>query len=224
MRSPPLIAHLVVLFVIAHVGVTTFQAVPLPRKILTDKAARRSGTQDTWIAWGQVLASVGLVDAPDAFADQMQAWNNTITEQRMKALRPLRFYYVHTGTGQSWRMFSTVRPRGARLELYVRQELEWMPVFLEHRVPQWRARLLNQERVRTIRTGFSKRNSQQKNHYNRFVNWLAREAATDFPDATHFRAQYRQLIIKKPAQIRIDGGLETGEVFWQKVVPLDRYR
>lgn len=217
-------AHLLTAFVVAHVAAITLQALPLPRKAMTPAAFVRSGGRANIEQWCAPLLQVGLLDDAGPVADRLLAWNNTLVAGRGTLLRPFRRYYALTGTGQSWRMFSDIKPTGARLQIHLQRtpasasgegEALWEPLYMEHSRHRWQARLLNQERVRTVRSYFSKKNGQHREVYTKLSLRLARQAAAEFPDGQTLRVRYQEVHIRTPARIRAAGGLETGDLFWE---------
>ena len=218
--------HAVAAFVVFHVGVTTLQAIPLPQKVMTAGNLTRSGAEDSAEAWLAPLVASGVLADEEAGLAWLLELNNTIVQTRRKVLDPFRPYYNLTGTGQSWHMFSSVRPLGARLQIYLQDEPGgvWRPLYVEHSWHRWQWRLLNQERVRTVRSYFSKHNGLYRDTYDRLAAHLAREAAAEFPEAHALRVQYQQLRIQPPARIRKVGGLELGKVFWMTTLELEPLR
>ncbi|MFT4976881.1 MAG: hypothetical protein ACI8S6_002786 [Myxococcota bacterium] len=217
--------HLIAALVVAHVAVITFQAIPLPLKIMDDRALERRELRETLQTWSVPLVSAGLLEAAEAPSALLRL-NNRIVQVRKAALSPLQPYFYYTGAGQSWRMFSSVGTRSARLQIHLQRTDggDWEPLYLEHTQHRWRARLLNQERVRTVRSYFSKRNGLKRNSYDRFSEWIAAQAAAEFPEALNLRVRYQKVLIASPAEVRRAGGLEEGEVFWENTHPLGALR
>lgn len=213
--------HLITAFVLAHAAIITAQALPLPHKVLSDAAVARPETARDLKLWAAPLVRLGLVARGDEVAT-FQRWNNAIARTRSRVLKPLQVYAHYTGTYQSWRMFPTVRTRGARLQIHLQRTPggAWEPLYVEHTSHRWQARLLNQERVRALRSSFSKRNGLHRDRYRRFVSWLADRAAEDYPDAHQLRVRYEKVLLLPPAKIRAAGGLPTDGTFWEELRPL----
>lgn len=217
--------HLITAFVLAHAAIITTQALPLPGKVLTDASVDRPEMSRDLKLWAAPLVRAGVVDEGDE-ARTLQGWNNAVARARANLLRPLWRYAHVTGTHQSWRMFPTVRARGARLHVHLQREPggAWEPLFVEHSAHRWQARLLNQERTRALRSTFSKRNGLHRDRYRRFVSWLSDRAAEDFPGAHQLRVRYQKVEILPPAKLRAAGELPVGELYWEELRSLEERR
>ena len=223
--SPALRKNLLAAFVVGHALAITTQALPLPAKRLTPEVAAREPLASDLQTWARPLIALGVVAADDVPASAI-ALSERVCATRRAVLRPLLPYFYFTGTKQSWRMFSTVSPRAARLHIELQRAPNgpWEPLYIEHTEHQWQGRLLNQERVRTLRAAFSTRNRKRRPAYRRFVGWLANRAAAEHPDAHSLRVRYQKLHIDKPARIRAEGGLRTGEFVWEEIRLLAEHR
>jgi len=133
---------------------------------------------------------------------------------RTAALQPFVPYYKYAGTKQSWRMFGSVPTKPARVEIRIDHgDGEVVPLFYaRHPEHRWRAQQFDQERFRAFMNDFSWR--RDKRAWRFFGDWVARQAAVDFPEATriHLRVRYRP--VPRPDELRRVGHIADGETFW----------
>ena len=209
--------------VLLHTAMITLTSLPLPNERMSDDLKPR--TKRMVMSWGAPLLSLGWVDSRAELIEGFRQVNNTITTTRASLLGPLIDWQKLSGTTQGWQMFSQVKPYGGRLQIHIRTDDEpWTPIFQDHDTGQWRAALLNQERVRAGRAAYSQRVGKRQRQYQRLGQWLARHAAADFPQATALRVRYQKVVIERPEVIRAQGGLRLGEPYWEEQIDLKALR
>ena len=166
-----------------------------------NRKAWKSGTVqheiETWtarlVAWGMDITKDELEERAWGIAE---SW----TAARKQLLAPFEPYRKYAGVRQRWRMFAAAERVPARLQISIKTEGEWQPVY-ESRSPElrWNAELLDQERLRVAvgQAGWAHR----KRLYKRLVSWIAAEAARDFPEASHVRVLYLRAPTPSPAEL-----------------------
>ncbi|MDG1483210.1 MAG: hypothetical protein P8R54_26710 [Myxococcota bacterium] len=215
-------AQILAVLILAHLAQITISSVPLPKKAITDLKPRH---RQAIVSWGTPLLALGLARSEDDLVADAVRLNNAIVSTRSEALSPLFRWQKRTGTQQSWRMFGDVPAYGGRLQLHARTgDGPWLPLFEDHSDADWMADLLTQGRLRGVRSAYSTKVRKRRQQYRRLVTWLARHAATDFPQATEFRARYQKVAIGKPSAVRAQGGLKLGGHYWEAVVDLETLR
>jgi hypothetical protein len=216
-------AQLLAVLILAHLAQITLSSVPFPTKALTEDLKPRH--RRAILTWGAPLLALGLSDSEADLIADTRTLNNALVSTRLRLLRPIFRWQKHTGTQQGWRMFGDVPPFGGRLQIHIRTgEGEWTRIFEDHSEADWKAGLLNQERFRGVRASYAGRSEKRRKQYSRLGRWLARHAATDFPQATEFRMRYQKVIIAEPAVIREQGGLALGTTYWEEHVDLEALR
>jgi hypothetical protein len=207
----PWTAHARAAVIALYLVVVTLAAVPTPqgfsRARLDDPAVRESLE-----AWSALFRGAGLVEDDDAFADLAWEAGQGLVDARKAVIGPFERFFWLTGTRQSWRMYGGVDRRSARLEIAVRERGVWRVVFRDLAVEEWGARLLNQERVRSLRDHFA--DKQNRGKWRAWVTWMAERAAEDHPRAERFRMRFVAVEAAAPDVVLEAGGLpETGS-FW----------
>jgi hypothetical protein len=174
-------------FVLFHVVAITVMSIPAP--VGGMNAARWStpaGKREIH-GWAEAVRAVGLDVSDQALRDFVWNAGNAWLSFRNDVVAPFRPYLVHTGSRQSWRMFSMVAHEQGRFAVYLDRGRGREPLFVTYEHEVWRRGELRQERTRTILGDFYGRES--KRVWNGFVDRLADWAREDFPDGRTLEAE-----------------------------------
>lgn len=131
--------------------------------------------------WQELLASVGVERTVPQLKEDALGWGNGINEAKKSFMKPFRPVYRVTGTGQAWGLFTYPNTHPHQLIIEVREGGEWRPVFraMESEYA-WKDETFRFRRVRGV---YDDNAWKQRQSYKNFVNWAARMAWEDFPDA-----------------------------------------
>ena len=200
--------HIRAALIVGHLVVLTIACLP------HYNADTQLGSDAPEQIFGRSLADLGLVDDPQTGADGLVAiWRRT-SDARTAVLSPFLPYMKAAGITQQWRMFGRVETRGSRLEVHGRDKTgTWRPLYVEQSPHQWKGSLLNQARIRTYRSLFTKK--KIRNRYDEITVWLAREALAD-PDLEAIRV--RQEGVRIPKIARLDGHLQSTGFYWETIL------
>ncbi len=205
--------HLRALFVAAHLFAITVMALPNPGRV-SEKDLANPALQEVFSDWRSVAAGLGIELSPEDTNTLALTFANRFMGIRDVVLTPFRPYFKYTGTHQTWQMFGYLNRSPARFSIYVFEPGQgWQPIYLA-RDPDlaWRKRFFDSERMR----GMMNRYSWKENHrgYNTFVDWLACEAAADFPTASSIRVAMEQVRLPEPETFRELGKIPTKQIYW----------
>ena len=192
-------------------------ALPTPGAGLKRAAWKDPTVQAEFATWG---ARLGMT-APEM---EERLW---VVARRWVALRdqitaPFQPYANAVGTRQPWRMFVAPHRYPARLHVDLEVNGLWQPVY-EARSDQhvWRRRQLDHDRMRAaiFRYGWPRYEKPLR----QLTFWLARHAASDFPEATRLRTRMYKYRTRSPGEVR-DGIPVQGKFIRMTSVDLARYR
>ncbi len=209
---PPIARTLRNLFIGLHLLAVTLIALPSPAGQMSEKRFAAPATQQLFARVATLLGGIGVDTSAGAISDFSWVAGRGIVAVRTAVLAPLQPYYTLAGTRQSWRMFTDISAHQGRIEIIAERDGEQEVLFIDNTAHRWQAQLLEQERVRSIRSAFSRR--KNKRHYLRLCRWLAAQAAEDFPSADALIVQMRALTLAGPEVVRA-AGVPAGEVFWR---------
>jgi hypothetical protein len=184
-----------------HLVAISALATPDLSSALDRKAWKAPTVQDEIGVWAKRLSVLGADLTPAELEDQAwmiaTSWANT----RESMLRPFRPYASLVGARQRWRMFAAPNRVPARLRVAVELDGEWRTVYeAGSEAHAWQAGRLDTERVRVVvqRASWAHRRAD----YKRLANWIADEAARDFPDATRVRLSFIRARTLTAKQVR----------------------
>lgn len=207
--------HLRALLITIHLIAITAVAFPAP------VGMRRADLENPDVqaaieAWRGVAGLLGVQVDPDEFREQLWTSGNRLLDTRQAALKPFAPYYRYTGTRQSWSMFGYLNHRPARIEIHIDHGEGWQPLYIARTsAHDWRARQLNQERFRGLINAFSWKRGRGK--LRKVADWVAIQAAADFPQASRIRVQMRYRPLPAPEDLRAEGALAHGKAFWPEL-------
>ena len=211
----------VALLVFLHVWFITLQALPAPGGGMNKRDWKSDTVQGEFRAWTQRLNAMGVEIEQQALEDHLWELATGVMKVRREALRPMYPYYRNAGTWQSWRMFVAPHRYPSRLHIEIKEAGLWRTVYVA-RSPEsdWRAHQLDHDRFRAalFRYGWGKKYGRQ---WRGFGDWIAREAAIDFPEATELRLRFWSYRTRSPEEVR-EGVDEDGRWHRSRTLSLER--
>ena len=195
--------HLRALLVMTHIIAVVAAAFPSPSGGMQRSAWKDPTVQAEFEAWADRLS----MDQADLESHLWEIATRAMSV-RTTVLKPFQPYYDHLGTYQTWHMFVAPHRNPAKLYIDVQTgaglaEASWELVYIS-RDPQlrWQAPLMDHSRARAALFRYSWKH--YRSPYRKFGQWLARQAATDFPDATHLRLRWFRYRTPTPRQVQTD--------------------
>ena len=205
--------YLRLLFVAVHIFAIVVPAVPSPPGLLTHKKLQERGAKQAIRGLREALAIVGLKRSDAEVGEAVMATANTVIRAREAGAKPFAPYYRYAGTRQSWRMFSRVADRPARLEVHVADGDGWAPIYValdpEHR---WGARTLESERFRSMINNFAGKTNHRT--YLGLVRWVGCQRLAEGHEGERLRVQLLRMVVPSPPTLRAQGGLTIREPYW----------
>ncbi len=207
--------HVRTLLVLAHMLAISLMAFPAPSGGMNRSAWKDPSVQAEFKAWRQRLAGWGYELTAEQFEEELWQVASTYMGARTAVLQPLNPYFMYAGTWQSWRMFVGPHTHPARLRVEVERDGAWELVYegrsWEH---TWNSAIFDHDRMRSAVFRYAW--ARYARTYPRFVDWVAREAREDFPEATRVRVSFFKYRTRSPAEVRAGVPVE-GEVILPKV-------
>jgi hypothetical protein len=206
-----------------HILAVLLMALPAPQG-----AMRRDAWEDPTVtaefeAWSERLSHMGYETTSEDLKTELFALANDFTEVRKKVLAPVQPYARYLGTQQSWRMFVAPHRFPTRLHVELKRTgEEWQTISIyQDPVYDWKAELFEQDRFRSalFRYGWRSYGGARK----LFNQWLAREAAVEFPDATHIRTRWYKYQTPSPEMVKAGEEFE-GKFILSQTLQLAPYR
>ncbi len=190
------LAHARALFVTFHLVAISLLALPAPEGAMNREHWRDPTVQAELAAWATVLGV-----EPDRLEEHLWRLALGYEDWRDRVLAPFALYYDWCHTVQSWRMFVAPHRHPTRLQIALHERGQWRTLFVERdRAHAWRARQLGSYRFRSVifRLGWSSYETDR--HH--FADWVARQAALDFPDADRVRVELVRFRTLSPQEVR----------------------
>lgn len=206
--------HLRAALIVAHLAAITIAAVPTPEGELDDTRRQDPEIREIMAPWTALVQDVGLADDEDGAVDWLFDRGQELVTARRTALGPVIGWLRVSGNSQSWRMFGAVPAQHARFEVHgqLAESGEWVPLYVENTPYQWNALLLNQSRVRAMRSNFSGGGSRGR--YNAFARRIASQALDEHEALSAASVHMRAVTIPPAARLREQGGLTQGKTRW----------
>lgn len=199
--EPGPLRHGRALFVALHLFAITFMALPSVGGGMSRSAWGTPTVQAEFQLWTARLNGWGV----DVTAEQLEdtLWEVAVAYEdgRRMILEPMYPYFRYTGSWQSWRMFVAPHRYPGRLEIELDSGEGWQPVYVarsgEH---DWMRRLLDHDRCRAsiFRYAWSHFRRGRKE----FTDWVAVQAARDFPEARRVRTSFVRYRTRSPEEVR----------------------
>jgi hypothetical protein len=210
---PHLRAGLVLLHIVAVVAL----AIPSLRAGL-DRASWADPTvQDELRAWA------ARFDMEPADFEE-KAWRFAQGWSRLHRMitAPFEPYRAYIGVRQPWVMFVAPQRHPARVEIELLEGGAWRTIYRERSSEHdWNRALFDHDRMRSafFRFGWDRYASS----YREFSEWVAKEAARDFPEATSVRVRMYRHRTPSPEEVKT-GRAPAGRWEKQIVQPLSPHR
>lgn len=200
-------------FVALHVWAVAIPALPSPPGRLTVDELSRRGAKRTLAAWRGMLGAVGVTLSHEQAAQGVVRVANRVIATRNLLSKPMEPYRRLTGARQSWRMFSQVSDRTAKLEVWERRGGALVPLYIAlDPAHQWQGRTLRAERMRAYTNLFVTKNG--RSGYVALVEWLACLRAAEPGAGEGLRVQMQRLQIPSPAALAATGALVVDQPYW----------
>jgi hypothetical protein len=221
-RGRPLGAHLLGIFVIAHLAAVVLQGIPDPGVGLKRSAWSDKTVEQEFRVWASFFSRFGAEVTVEELQDRIWSIAKGFTDFRSALVRPFRPYRDYIGVRQPWRMFVAPHRFPTALVIDVHEEDEWRIVYAD-RSPEhtWRVGTFGHDRMRAaiFRYGWP----SYRRIYGDFGHWVAGLAATDFPEARYVRLRMFRRRTPSPEEVRA-GDIPPGEFQQQILLALERFR
>jgi hypothetical protein len=193
--------HLRAALVALHLLAISLMAMPAPGGGMNRKNWEDPTVQDEFTAWTARFNAVGVHITSRQLQDRAYTFSSKFMWVRDRALKPFNPYYTYCGTWQSWRMFVAPHRYPAKMFVDIRSDGEFQTVYEERSwTARWRGYQLDHDRFRSLIFRFSW--PTYKKMYTEFVDWLAIEAAHDFPDGKELRVRFAKRRSPTPEEVR----------------------
>jgi hypothetical protein len=215
-------AHLRGLLVALHLAAITLMALPAPEGGMNRNAWKDPTVQGELAAWTERFNEWGITVTQPELEDGLWRLAVDYMAVRNEIVSPFRLYYECCGTSQSWRMFVAPHRYPTRLHIDLEEHGQWRPLYVERtRKHDWLSSKLDQHRFRSaiFRFGWDEFTAD----YRRFVDWIARQAARDFPEADRVRVRLYKYRSPSPEEVR-QGQHPEGEFIKEEVRRLEGFR
>jgi hypothetical protein len=200
-------------FVAAHVWAVAIPAIPSPPSRLSVEELSKRGAKRTLAAWRGMLAAAGVELSHEQAARGVARVANRAIAARNLLSKPMEPYRRLSGARQSWRMFSQVSDRTARLEVWERRNGVLEPLYIAlDPAHQWRGRTLRAERMRAYTNLFVSKTGRPS--YVALVEWLACLRKAEPEAGEGMRVQMQRLQIPSPAVLAETGALVVDQPYW----------
>ncbi|MEL6345814.1 MAG: hypothetical protein AAFV53_22075 [Myxococcota bacterium] len=185
----------------AHIFAVFILAFPAPSGGMNRSAWSDPTVQAEFVSWSARLQAMGLESSPESLEETLWSWAQSYMQRRRDLLKPFMPYYRYCGTYQTWRMFIAPHRNPARLHIDIYEDGEWRPVYIaRHPQHDWKGELLDHERMRSAIFRYAWKHYGRS--YKHFGEWIAAEAAEEFPEATLIRLRYERFRTPTPEQVR----------------------
>ncbi len=193
--------HVRAVLLLLHIVAVVLMALPAPIGSDRDDTYEMASVREQLQQLSEALGAVGIEASEDEIAELSKTSARRILAARKAALRPFRPYYSLAGTRQGYRMFSGVSLYGDRLQVEIDRGDDWELIYLardpDHR---WRWWTFNHELTRSLLYRYVEKRYRRR--FEAMTRWIAREAATDFPDVERVRVSFLRQRTPSPAESR----------------------
>jgi hypothetical protein len=202
--APPPRAHLRAALLALHLFAIVISALPSAGAGLDRKAWANPTVQEEFGQWRDRLAGLGVQLTLDELQDLAFGFASGWNEVHTALQAPFQPYY-RLATRQSWRMFVAPHRHPGRLHVDIDHGTGWEPLYVARSSAHtWRGHQLDHDRFRSALFRYAWPAYQRAGRWKHLVQWLARQAAADFPDAVRIRARYETFRTPSPAEVRED--------------------
>jgi hypothetical protein len=195
------VRHGLAVFVALHLFAVTFCALPSVGSGMNRSAWRQPTVQGEFRAWTERFGALGIEITVPVLEQRLWDFATGYEVVREKILAPFQPYFRYCGTWQSWKMFVAPHRYPGRLEIEVDRGEGWEPVYVARSAEHdWMAPWLDHDRFRSATFRYA------WDHYraarNQFVDWVARHAAVDFPDARRVKVFFVRYRTRSPEEVK----------------------
>lgn len=189
------------LLIVLHLFAITAMALPAPAGGMNRSSWKDKTVQQEFAAWTERVNGLGWEIDKAEFEEML--WDISVSWMgvRQKILDPFFPYYRYFGTWQSWRMFVAPHRYPARLEIAVLDAGTWRTVYAARSNEfTWMRSVFDHDRMRSAVFRYSW--SRYRKTWPPFVDWIARHAAEDFPEADSVRVRFWKYETRSPEEVR----------------------
>lgn len=214
--------HLRAAAVLFHLVAVLMLSLP-SASIRSARLWRAPNVQREFEHWSRRARSLGWDVSPTEFEERLRAFTFRYLAARDVAIAPFEAYAGATGTMQGWAMFATPQTDPTWLTLEIRETSgDFRTIYRERSDSlDWMRRQLDHNRLRKLEGRLAR--GASAGTYRRLVNWLARRAAADFPEAVEMRARVERRTTPAPSAGK-GVGSEAPHLEREIVVDLERFR
>ncbi|EYF07982.1 hypothetical protein [Chondromyces apiculatus] len=198
----PTLRAVLVTFHVLTVFVLSF---PSPGAVMQRSSWNNPTVQNEFRLWTQRVQDFGIDLTQKELEDHLWELATRYLAVRRETDAPFRPYAEYFGVRQSWRLFVAPQRYPVRVEVSIRSgEGDTWRLIYQSRSDEhtWRAGQLNRYRLR--RAMFQTAWERERAAFMTFCDWIADQAAHDFPDATE--VMVRQLRYRTPAPAEARAG------------------
>lgn len=206
-----------------HVIAVLVLGFPAPAGVMNKSAWKEPSVQNEMRIWTQRANSVGFSWTQEEFEQLLWDFSKSFLKIRKVVLKPFVPYAEYLGTRQDWRMFSAPHRYPSRIEMHVRIDGDWKPIFISRSdEADWNRRLFDHHRIR--RLNFLHAWRKYRRRYKTFTRYVARKAAVDFPEADKLRIRFYKFRTPTPEERRAGHEGFEGKYIHRRVHKLEDYR
>lgn len=218
----PLYRHVIAVLVLLHVVSVAVSSLPSVRGGLSPALMKEPAVQLELRQWIKGLAAIGVELTTDELQAAVTRVGHAYSDVRDVLVWPFRPYHRYLGTGQTWNLFTSAHRLPSRLEIDVEVAGAFSPLYRARSAElTWNRSQLDDVRLRKAIYLMSWHRGVHV--YRTFTEWVAREVAKDFPDATRVRVRYWRYQTPSPEEVRGGAALE-GRYVRTRVLNLENYR
>ena len=164
-------------------------AAPLPTRIRAHEMRSPDSVQEAK-RWANVINAFGFGVTPEGLLQFSQSSGEFATSTRQTLMKPFQPLLRLTGTGQGWGLFTHPDRFPDHLEIHGKVGEEWNLLYRAFDADHnFLGEAIAYRRVRGIWDGSA---NKPKPSYNNFVDWVAREAFSEFSEVDEIRVQFRR--------------------------------
>jgi hypothetical protein len=193
--------HIVGALVLLHLASVGLSSLPSVRGNLAPALMREPVVQHELRQWSEAFAKIGLDIPPSELEERVVALGHVYSDVRDALVEPFAPYRKYFGTGQTWNLFTSAHRIPGRLEIDIEERGNWRQLYVarsdEH---AWRKAAFDDARLRKAVYFMNWRRSSRS--YQSFGEWVAREVAAEFPEATRVRLRFWRYETPSPEAVR----------------------
>jgi hypothetical protein len=182
-----------------HVLAVLVLAFPAPPGNMQRKAWENPTVQDELAQWSARLRGLGADVSASELDDTLYGLAKRYHAGRARVIAPFEPYATYAGVRQSWQLFAGPQRYPLRLEVSLREGAgKWRTIY-ESRSDEhhWRSDLFERYRMRRV---VSMTTWGDKHQLDMLCDWIATQAARDFPAATEVMIRQFRYRTPSPAE------------------------